>query len=194
VQRLAETVLDPLVLGLPLEPHPEGIERLMPGELPPRQLQHSQALGVNGMRLPARAVRGRGLSEWDDGGEQAGRVSAACEGAAARQASNGLRSRALRHRGLDPDSASLLSETGGHSARPLMVFPGLCRPVHRPNESWRSRYPQAKSCEYKPLGATSSCPAQRPHHRPRTHAVMLNSSGANDQIRMICVHRPTRSA
>jgi len=32
VQRVAQTVLDPHVVGQPLEPHPEGIERLMPGE------------------------------------------------------------------------------------------------------------------------------------------------------------------
>ncbi len=32
VQRLAETVLDPDIVGKPLEPHPEGLERLMPGE------------------------------------------------------------------------------------------------------------------------------------------------------------------
>jgi nucleotide-binding universal stress UspA family protein len=54
--------------------------------------------------------------------------------ALARQASHGLRGWAWRHRGLNPDSASLHSETGLTPAQPGNAVPRLCGPAHRPYE------------------------------------------------------------
>jgi hypothetical protein len=56
--------------------------------------------------------------------------------------------------------------------------------------------PRAKSCEYKPLNATSSCPAQLPHHRPGPTLTLggLDFQDLNDVGLPVLTGRPGSAA